>query len=1411
DGALIAVGRIPALPAHGPTKGPAAPADGRDAYVSRLSPDGGTVLSTTIFGGSGEEEPAAVAVGADGRIHVTGRTTSADFPSRAALQAGLAGAADAFAFTLSADGASIVRSTWLGGPGRERGLGIAEARDATLWIVGSKDDGSSNEDGFVVALDPGASAPRFMRPLASQGAGQGAGAGRAMAEADQAQAVAVAPDGAILIAGKARSGAGGGWDGFVARLSPVDGSPLSRLDFGGEGDEEVAGVAIAPDGGIAVAGRTTSAQLAAGSESPEFPRGTQAHGAADIFLVRFTADGLAVTGSARLGGSDDDDVSGVAMDAHGRVLITGTTRSADLTTVRPRQKDRRGPSDMYVAVVSGSAARLTSLTYLGGQGEERGGGIAVTQAGDAVVAGATGSADLADVQRLRPDDAIGLGFVAAIPIPAASPIGWANPVSGNWNTPANWNPPQVPGASDDAIITVDGTYTVTVDADVSVASLTLGGTSGTQTLSLPSLSPRTFTLSGPGSVGAHGVIAHAGGTFRGTGTLTVDGAYNWSGGTLNDAGTTTVNGPLAISGNVGKTLTGGRHLETGGTTTWTGTGDIATCLSNQTCVIANTGTWDIQNNQAINLSFGGATTFVNNGTVRKTAGTGITSFLAAMNNASLVDITIAGGTLGLDGGGTSTGAFTGSAGTTLRFGGANTLNAGSSITAPTVSFSSGAVNINGSYNAGTQTTMASAGSTVNINPSATVTSLGTTLAVSNGTLNLSSGEPIGITTLTMSGGVLGGADTVTVSGPSTWSGGTMQGAGTTPPTGTTIFNNALAISGAAKQLQSGRRLETNGTTTWTGTGDIATCTSGHTCVIANTGTWDIQNNQNVTLSLGGTTTFLNTGTVRKTAGTGIFSFQVQMNNDSLVDITVPGGTLGLDNGGTSNGSFTGSAGTTLRFGGTTTCNAGSSIAASTVASTSGGTTNINGSYNASTQTTLSSGTLNLNGAGPFNTGALVMSGGVIGGTGTFTASLASTWSGGTMTGSGTTTFNAGLSMSGSGKNLQAGRRLDTNGTTTWSAGDINTCTSGFTCTINNTGTWDIQSNQTVTLTGGGTTNFVNNGTVRKTAGTGITSFQSPMHNASLVDNTVPGSTLGLDGGGTSTGSFTGSAGTTLRFGGATTLNTGSSIAGATVAFASSGATVNVNGSYNAGVQTTVTNGTVNFNTAGTVISMGSALVMNGGTLNLSSGEPINVTTLTLSGGALGGSDIVTASGASTWSGGAMTGSGATTFNGALAISGGSSRDLTGGRHLETNGATTWTGTGDIRTCGTSSPTCVIVNNGTWDIQTNLSVTLSFGGTASFVNNGTILKSAGTGTTTISAAFSTSSNVQVNTGTLSFASYKQTAGTTWLNGGNLTSTTPLAIQGGTVKGTGTITGGMTSAGHVVPGQSPGLLTVAGNYT
>lgn len=118
----------------------------------------------------------------------------------------------------------------------------------------------------------------------------------------------------------------------------------------------------------------------------------------------------------------------------------------------------------------------------------------------------------------------------------ATAIFWTNASGGSWSSAANWSPNQVPSSADDTFITSDGAYVVVQDADAIVASLTLGGSSGSQTLSNANY---TLTTANAGVIGTNGTLSLAGGSRNG-GSLTVNGTLNWTGGSIG--------GPLMGSG-----------------------------------------------------------------------------------------------------------------------------------------------------------------------------------------------------------------------------------------------------------------------------------------------------------------------------------------------------------------------------------------------------------------------------------------------------------------------------------------------------------------------------------------------------------------------------------------------------------------------------------------------------------------------------------------------------------------------------------------------------------------------------------------------------------------------------------------------------------------------------------------------
>ena len=94
-----------------------------------------------------------------------------------------------------------------------------------------------------------------------------------------------------------------------------------------------------------------------------------------------------------LGGSGNDVIKGVAVDAAGSTYVTGATDSTDFpVSSGPLQPSRKGHQDVFVTKLSRDGAIVYS-TYIGGTNGAAGQSIDVDASGAAYVVGATDSAD----------------------------------------------------------------------------------------------------------------------------------------------------------------------------------------------------------------------------------------------------------------------------------------------------------------------------------------------------------------------------------------------------------------------------------------------------------------------------------------------------------------------------------------------------------------------------------------------------------------------------------------------------------------------------------------------------------------------------------------------------------------------------------------------------------------------------------------------------------------------------------------------------------------------------------------------------------------------------------------------------------------------------------------------------------
>ena len=109
---------------------------GYDAFVTKLSSSGNSLIYSTYLGGGTDDLGYGIAVDSSGCAYVTGRTRW-DFPTQNPFQGtSCGGYEDAFVTKLSSSGNSLIYSSYLGGCWGDYGYGIAVDSSGCAYVTG---------------------------------------------------------------------------------------------------------------------------------------------------------------------------------------------------------------------------------------------------------------------------------------------------------------------------------------------------------------------------------------------------------------------------------------------------------------------------------------------------------------------------------------------------------------------------------------------------------------------------------------------------------------------------------------------------------------------------------------------------------------------------------------------------------------------------------------------------------------------------------------------------------------------------------------------------------------------------------------------------------------------------------------------------------------------------------------------------------------------------------------------------------------------------------------------------------------------------------------------------------------------------------------------------------------------------
>ena len=370
---------------------------GNDVFVAKLSPGGNTLMYCTYLGGTADDRAFAIAVDAQGNAYITGSTTSRDFPVRSALQPTLAGYRNAFVVKLSPAGNSLVYSTYLGGNSSDTAYGIAVDVSGAAYLVGDTTSfnfpatgfqrgARGGQDAFVAKLS--ADGARLVYSTYLGGSGEDHGAAIAVDGGGSAYVTGATISTDFPVVNAAQRYNGGGQDAFVTRLSADGNYLLFSTYLGGSG-----GTVGYPEIGQSIAlDMSGNAYVTGMTSSPDFPVAaalqTLRKGGLDAFVTKLNPSGATVY-STYLGGSGVDVGNAIAVDAGGAAYIAGYTISTDLPVANALQSVNAGDYDAFLARLSPAGDAVQYLTYLGGSGSDSATAVALDPSANVYVAGFT--------------------------------------------------------------------------------------------------------------------------------------------------------------------------------------------------------------------------------------------------------------------------------------------------------------------------------------------------------------------------------------------------------------------------------------------------------------------------------------------------------------------------------------------------------------------------------------------------------------------------------------------------------------------------------------------------------------------------------------------------------------------------------------------------------------------------------------------------------------------------------------------------------------------------------------------------------------------------------------------------------------------------------------------------------------
>jgi hypothetical protein len=491
-------------------------------FVAKLDASGSNLIYADYIGGNSQDYGYALGLDSANEVYVTGSTQSSNFPTVQAYQGGQPGPFSGFVTKISADGSSLLYSTYLGGNTFDLASSIAIDALNEVHIAGFtmstnfpvanayQSQALANQDGygiygFLTKFSTDGSSLVYSTYFAGNN-------NTSQAPFSLISAVALDSNGNAYVTGatstsnfpvtsgaylQSNTAPASNNIGFVSKFGTSGNLDYSTYFYGSSGSPVgINSIAVDSSGSAYVAGTATSDGTFPITSTSICDPNVWGSACGTAFVTKFDATGSTLLYSTFLGPNNSATPLSIALDADNDAYVAASTSSSTFGTVEGIEPYTNG-LDLLLVEIDPLASTQLLATYMGGSEDEVPTGIAIDGAGNMYVAGWTDSSDFPTTQAAFQNVTGGNvdGFIAKIG-PASAPSVSLSPYSLQFSSQAVGSTSQAQtvllrnmGSSSMSIssITANGDFSETDDCGNSVPA------AGNCTLSV------TFTPTAPGT------------------------------------------------------------------------------------------------------------------------------------------------------------------------------------------------------------------------------------------------------------------------------------------------------------------------------------------------------------------------------------------------------------------------------------------------------------------------------------------------------------------------------------------------------------------------------------------------------------------------------------------------------------------------------------------------------------------------------------------------------------------------------------------------------------------------------------------------------------------------------------------------------------------------------------------------